>query len=92
MSVATQSAAGLAARAAALVPMLRASAADTENARRVPSASLDALSAAGVFRMMAPKRYVGEAALKIDSADAAVRQGALWARAEHDSVLSATRS
>jgi 3-hydroxy-9,10-secoandrosta-1,3,5(10)-triene-9,17-dione monooxygenase len=62
MSVETQSAGGLAARAAALVPMLRASAADAEKARRLPSASLDALSAAGIFRMMAPKRYGGDEA------------------------------
>jgi alkylation response protein AidB-like acyl-CoA dehydrogenase len=50
---------GLLARTAALVPMLRARAADTEAARRVSPASLDALSDAGVFRMMAPKRYGG---------------------------------
>lgn len=46
-------------RAAGLVPMLRASAAAAEKARRVPAASLDALAEAGVFRMMAPVRYGG---------------------------------
>jgi 3-hydroxy-9,10-secoandrosta-1,3,5(10)-triene-9,17-dione monooxygenase len=53
---------GLVARAAALVPMLLASAEQTEKARRVSPASLDALSDAGIFRMMAPKRYGGDEA------------------------------
>ena len=52
----------LTAGAAALVPMLRERAAAAEAARRVPDASLDALSEAGVFRMMAPKRYGGDEA------------------------------
>ena len=59
MSVDVGAADGLLARTAALVPMLRARAAEIEAARRVPAASLDALSEAGVFRMMAPKRYGG---------------------------------
>ena len=59
MSVDVAAADGLLARTAALVPMLRARAAETEAARRVSPASLDALSDAGVFRMMAPKRYGG---------------------------------
>ena len=59
MSVDVGAAEGLLARTAALVPMLRANAAGTEAARRVSPASLDALSDAGVFRMMAPKRYGG---------------------------------
>jgi alkylation response protein AidB-like acyl-CoA dehydrogenase len=46
-------------RTRALVPMLRDRAAAAERARRVPQESLDALSAAGVFRMMAPPRYGG---------------------------------
>jgi alkylation response protein AidB-like acyl-CoA dehydrogenase len=49
-------------RAAALVPMLRASAEGAERARRVPPESLDALSDAGIFRMMAPKKYGGDEA------------------------------
>jgi 3-hydroxy-9,10-secoandrosta-1,3,5(10)-triene-9,17-dione monooxygenase len=60
MSVETRSGERLIARTSALVPMLRASADQTEQARRVPPASLDALSQAGVFRMMAPKRYGGD--------------------------------
>ena len=59
MSVDVGAADGLLARTAALVPMLRTRAADTEAARRVSPVSLDALSDAGVFRMMAPKRYGG---------------------------------
>jgi 3-hydroxy-9,10-secoandrosta-1,3,5(10)-triene-9,17-dione monooxygenase len=50
---------GLVERAAALVPMLRASAAAAEKARRVPAASLDALAAAGIFKMTASKTYGG---------------------------------
>src|SRR5438132_13082330 len=49
-------------RATALVPMLRSRAEDTEKARRVASSSLDALSEAGIFRMMAPRRYGGDEA------------------------------
>ena len=56
MSVEPERADGLVARAAALVPMLLASAEQTEKARRVSPASLDALSEAGIFRMMAPNR------------------------------------
>jgi alkylation response protein AidB-like acyl-CoA dehydrogenase len=63
MTPATPSKTGtLVSRAAALVPMLREQAAAAEAARRVPAASLDALSEAGVFRMMAPKRYGGDEA------------------------------
>jgi alkylation response protein AidB-like acyl-CoA dehydrogenase len=62
MSVEPERADGLVARAAALVPMLLASAEQTEKARRVSPASLDALSEAGIFRMMAPKRYGGDEA------------------------------
>jgi alkylation response protein AidB-like acyl-CoA dehydrogenase len=46
-------------RASALIPMLRAAAPAAEKARRVPDASLDALSAAGIFTMTAPKAYGG---------------------------------
>ena len=49
-------------RAAALVPMLRSNALAAEAARRVPEASFEALSEAGIFRMMAPKRYGGDEA------------------------------
>ena len=53
---------GLIQRAAALVPMLRTNALAAEAARRVPEASFEALSEAGIFRMMAPKRYGGDEA------------------------------
>jgi 3-hydroxy-9,10-secoandrosta-1,3,5(10)-triene-9,17-dione monooxygenase len=46
-------------RAAALVPMLRARAADAERARRVAPETFDALADAGIFRMTAPVRYGG---------------------------------
>ena len=46
-------------RATALVPMLRRHAASAEKARRVPQDSFDALSAAGIFTMTAPKAYGG---------------------------------
>ena len=49
-------------RAAALVPMLRQNAGAAEKERRVPLASLEALDEAGVFRMMAPKKYGGDEA------------------------------
>ncbi len=49
-------------RAAALVPMLRESGAASEQARRLPPETFDALSEAGVLRMMAPKRYGGDEA------------------------------
>jgi alkylation response protein AidB-like acyl-CoA dehydrogenase len=39
--------------------MLRENGAAAERARRVPSASFDAMSQAGIFKMMAPKRYGG---------------------------------
>jgi len=50
---------GLVERAAALVPMLREKAAATEIARRVAPETFDALSEAGVLRMLAPKRHGG---------------------------------
>ena len=46
-------------RAAALVPLLRRYAPEGERARRVPRDVLDALSEAGVFKMMAPRRFGG---------------------------------
>jgi alkylation response protein AidB-like acyl-CoA dehydrogenase len=52
-------AAGLVERATALVPMLREQAAATEAARRVPAEHFDALSEAGILKMVAPKRYGG---------------------------------
>lgn len=57
--VADPSARSLVERAAALVPMLRQAAPAAERARRVPAESLDALGAAGVFKMCAPRRYGG---------------------------------
>ena len=50
---------GLVAQATALVPMLRTHAAAAEKARRVPQESFDALSAAGIFKMTAPKSHGG---------------------------------
>jgi alkylation response protein AidB-like acyl-CoA dehydrogenase len=49
-------------RTAALVPMLRQNARAAERERRVPRATLEALDEAGVFRMMAPRRYGGDEA------------------------------
>ena len=49
-------------RAAALVPLLRQNAWSAEKERRVPLNILTALDEAGVFRMMAPKRYGGDEA------------------------------
>ena len=49
----------LVANATALIPLLRKAAPAAEKARRVPQESLDALSAAGIFRMTAPKAYGG---------------------------------
>ena len=46
-------------RAASLVPMLRERALETEQARRVSPEVFDALSEAGILRMMAPQRYGG---------------------------------
>jgi 3-hydroxy-9,10-secoandrosta-1,3,5(10)-triene-9,17-dione monooxygenase len=46
-------------RAAALVPMLRATAGDAERARRVAPETFDALSEAGICRMCAPARFGG---------------------------------
>jgi alkylation response protein AidB-like acyl-CoA dehydrogenase len=46
-------------QATALVPMLGAGAAAAEQTRRLPPATFDALSAADVFRMTAPKRFGG---------------------------------
>jgi alkylation response protein AidB-like acyl-CoA dehydrogenase len=50
---------GLVANATALIPLLRKSAPAAEKARRVPQESYDALSAAGIFKMTAPKAYGG---------------------------------
>jgi 3-hydroxy-9,10-secoandrosta-1,3,5(10)-triene-9,17-dione monooxygenase len=56
-------------RAAVLVPMLREQAAAAERARRVPQESFEALGDAGVFRMMAPKKYGGDEATFETQAD-----------------------
>jgi len=50
---------GLVERAAALVPLLREKAMATEAGRRVPPEHFDALSEAGILKMMAPKRFGG---------------------------------
>jgi alkylation response protein AidB-like acyl-CoA dehydrogenase len=49
----------LVARAAALVPMLRAGAPAAETARRLSPETFDAFAAAGIFRMTAPMRFGG---------------------------------
>lgn len=49
----------LMAKATALVPLLRAKAAETERTRRIPDEILAALDQAGLFRMRAPKRFGG---------------------------------
>jgi alkylation response protein AidB-like acyl-CoA dehydrogenase len=49
-------------RVTALVPMLQQHARAAEQERRVSQASLDALGEAGVFRMMAPKKFGGDEA------------------------------
>ena len=49
----------LVAQATALIPQLRTAAPAAEKARRVPQENLDALSAAGIFKMTAPKAYGG---------------------------------
>jgi alkylation response protein AidB-like acyl-CoA dehydrogenase len=55
----SESRARLVAQAAALVPLLRERAPAAEQARRLAPETFDALSAADVFRMTAPKRYGG---------------------------------
>lgn len=45
--------------AAALVPVLRERAPDTEDARRIPPETVEDLAEAGLFRMRVPKRYGG---------------------------------
>src|SRR5205085_7241118 len=49
-------------RTSKVVPLLRRNAEQAEKARHVPQDSLDALGEAGVFRMMAPKKFGGEQA------------------------------
>jgi 3-hydroxy-9,10-secoandrosta-1,3,5(10)-triene-9,17-dione monooxygenase len=52
----------LMAKATALVPLLRAKAAETERARRIPDEVIAAMEQAGLFRMRAPKRFGGHEA------------------------------
>lgn len=49
----------LTARANSLVPLLRASAVETERGRRIPEQILAAMDAARLFRMRAPRRFGG---------------------------------
>jgi 3-hydroxy-9,10-secoandrosta-1,3,5(10)-triene-9,17-dione monooxygenase len=49
----------LMAKATALVPLLRAKAAETERARRIHDEVIAAMEQAGLFRMRAPKRFGG---------------------------------
>jgi alkylation response protein AidB-like acyl-CoA dehydrogenase len=58
----TESDARLVQRSATLVPLLRERAAASEQARRLPPETFDALSDADVFRMTAPKRFGGHEA------------------------------
>ena len=51
--------AAMAAKAAALVPLLREKAAETERGRRIPDQVLAALDAAQLFRLRAPQRFGG---------------------------------
>ncbi len=51
--------AALMAKATALVPLLRAKAAETERTRQIPDEILTAMDAAGLFRLRAPKRFGG---------------------------------
>lgn len=46
-------------RAAELFPLLRAGVAEAERDRRLPQASIDALVASGIFKILVPKRYGG---------------------------------
>ncbi len=50
---------GLLSRVSALVPVLRERAVATESARRVLPENFEAMSEAGVFRMMVPRRFGG---------------------------------
>jgi len=47
-------------RAAALVPILRGRADETERQRRVPAQSIADLTAAGLFRILQPRRFGGD--------------------------------
>ena len=51
--------AALMAKASALVPLLRARAAETERERRIPDDVLKAIDAAQLFRLRTPKRFGG---------------------------------
>ncbi len=52
----------LMAQTTALVPLLRAKAAEAERTRRIPDEVLAAIDAAGLFRLRAPKRFGGHEA------------------------------
>jgi alkylation response protein AidB-like acyl-CoA dehydrogenase len=60
MTAHTTTPSGVLDRTRALVPQLRESAVATEQARRVLPETFEALSAAGVFRMTAPRKWGGE--------------------------------
>jgi alkylation response protein AidB-like acyl-CoA dehydrogenase len=59
VAVPTSSVESVVDRAAALVPILRENALETERAKRVLPEHFEALSEAGIFRMAAPKRFGG---------------------------------
>ena len=77
MSQAPPDLAELKRRALAMLPRLRERAAETETIRRIPDATIAELHAAGLFRMLQPKRIGGSEA----SYRALVELGAIIARA-----------
>ncbi len=62
-------------RAAALVPMLRDQAVKTEQQRRLPDETVEALADAGFFRMRRPKRYGGYESPNTSLVDVATELG-----------------
>jgi alkylation response protein AidB-like acyl-CoA dehydrogenase len=51
--------ASLVEQARSLVPLLAANSRRTETERRIPEESIDAMRAAGIFRIMQPRRFGG---------------------------------
>src|SRR5690348_12121012 len=62
-------------RAAKLVPMLREAAVKTEQQRRLPDETVDALADAGILRMRVPTRYGGYESPNTDLVDVATELG-----------------
>ncbi|GAA4399033.1 3-hydroxy-9,10-secoandrosta-1,3,5(10)-triene-9,17-dione monooxygenase oxygenase subunit [Tsukamurella soli] len=61
-----QAVAGVLGEVAELLPTLRERAQETEDARRIPEASVKALQQAGFFRLLQPRRYGGFEADPVD--------------------------